>query len=695
MAVPAFAPVTIFTGYITAWFTNLHGFRQRSFVERLFWSIPLSIAVSTIFSVLVARFFSLAAVAVLFCVCGMVFVGCLVSEWIQLRRSGSKWNLGFHPLSGIAILLILAWTALAVLSMVDFQRGQQLFLSLTFYDHGARVNWADAVLRTGLPPHNPLYFFEQPGNLRYYYFWLVDSAVVARFTQLPMRVIVTAGGIWSGLSVAALLGLYLKHFLEVGVRLRKQLLVSIGLLAVTGPYIVVDIWDILILHKSPPGIEVWPEGQITSWISNFYYYPHHVVALVCCMFAFLLAWMAKDDRPIARALNAILIGVCFASAFGLSIYVAFAFFLIMFAWGIWQLFVEREPRPVLYLAAGAGLAAMLLVPYLRELSQSSSHLHGGHVFEFAVRETISPAGLLAMPIFRDVAATHPAGARTFAKLILMAPGYAIELGFYFLVLLAWLVPRWRDRKPLNGAQRTLLFLTFATFPFISFIRSAVLNINDFGIHGGMFISFPLLLLGSDLVLGWKREKQQDAPPEHTPASPQTPIWLTSGAKLCIFFGAASTIYIASILRFGILALPEMRDRSIAHKAYISAIGYTHLDAAIPRDAVVQFDPVSPDTFWTNVDLANIDRQTAISTDQLWCGSELGGDPSGCPAMIAAIPPLFKRASAETALTVCRTYHIDYLVANLYDPVWNDRSSWVWMLPAVVSDPDFRALDCRH
>ncbi len=110
---------------------------------------------------------------------------------------------------------------------------------------------------------------------------------------------------------------------------------------------------------------------------------------------------------------------------------------------------------------------------------------------------------------------------------------------------------------------------------------------------------------------------------------------------------------------------------------------------------MQFNPAGSETFWKNIDLINVHHQIAIAGDQLWCGSEIGGDPSGCPAMLAAIPPLFRGASASQARSVCGAYRIHYLVANVYDPVWNDRNSWVWTLKPVVADQEFRALDCRQ
>ena len=91
----------------------------------------------------------------------------------------------------------------------------------------------------------------------------------------------------------------------------------------------------------------------------------------------------------------------------------------------------------------------------------------------------------------------------------------------------------------------------------------------------------------------------------------------------------------------------------------------------------------------------VNHQVVIVTEKPWCGSELGGDPSGCAIMAPAIGAIYKGGTIEQARIMCREYGIQYLVARTYDPVWNERQSWVWRLPPVVANEEFRALDCQH
>jgi len=634
---------------------------------------------------------------------GALWLGVLGREWLQLRRSGRKWAIGFLPLGGTALTLAILWIAVVVLSLVDFQRGGKLFMNVALLDQGYRVSWTEAVLRTGIPPANPHYWLKHPSTMRNYYFWYVVCAAVSQLARLSARGVFIASSIWAGFGLVALNGLYLKHFLQAGTRLRKQFLRSVVLLMVTGLNILVTLWSLYYLHHAPFDLVQWAKDPILSWLHTLLWAPHHIASLVCCMLAFLLAWKAGTGRDHRYAASVALIAAALASAFGLSVYVTFAFFLVMLIWAVWQVVMERTPRPALVLAAGGAGALVLLVPYLWELTHASSKMHGSTVFAFAVREMIPPGDLLASPLLQHLAIGHPITALNLAKLVLLAPGYALELGFYFAVLLIYLVPAWRGRTTLTPAQRSLLFIAAATIPLISLVRSSVLDVNDFGWRSALLLQFPLLLLGSEVMTGWSlAEHKSTVPADFTGLPHHTPHWLRSIAALALVLGGFGTLYTALWLRFALPLIENAHVRlvhdakidSFSHNAYISSIGYAQLNASIPRGAIVQFNPYHPNPYWTAADLLGVDHQSVIVGDQPSCGAELGGDPSGCPAMAAAIDAVYNGATADQARATCRQYGIQYLVARIYDPAWNDRNGWVWTLRPVVSDEEFRVLDCR-
>jgi hypothetical protein len=401
LAIPAFVPATVCTGYLFAWFTNLHGFRTRSMVERVFWSIPLSLAISTIGSVLIGQFLSLTAVVVLFLASTVGLALVLVNEARLKRQIQEPWIIGFRPWGNRALILAALWVAFTLLSLVDIEWNHRLFLNVATLDQSYRINWTESVLHTGVPPANSLYMYKHPAPMRNYYFWYVLCAAVARMTHLPVRSVFSASCVWAGLAFAALIGLYLKHFLVVGARLRRQFLLAIALLAVTGLDVAVVLWNLFRYHISPPAdLEAWSRDGIPSWLHVLFWAPHHLVSMLCCMLAFLLAWMAPGSTTRNRVGSAILCAFALSSAFGLSIYVAFAFFLVAVTWAIWQVTFERSwKRPVLLACGGAG-AILLLIPYLYQLTHSVSGSSAtstgapGSLFSFAVRQMIPPGRLL-------------------------------------------------------------------------------------------------------------------------------------------------------------------------------------------------------------------------------------------------------------------------------------------------------------
>jgi hypothetical protein len=206
-----------------------------------------------------------------------------------------------------------------------------------------------------------------------------------------------------------------------------------------------------------------------------------------------------------------------------------------------------------------------------------------------------------------------------------------------------------------------------------------------------------------MMIAWNLKDKKLEPSINADGLPGiTPQWLRSIASLALVIGVFSTICQALMFRFllpiGDLSAHSNRDpyaRSLSQKAFISAVGYAELGTAVPQDAVVQYNPEDQgrDRMSMIVNMLGDNHHVVIASDRGSCGSELGGDPTGCPILSKALEIIYDGATAERANTLCHEYGIQYLVARVYDPIWKDRNSWVWNLNPVVSDPDFRALEC--
>ncbi len=368
-----------------------------------------------------------------------------------------------------------------------------------------------------------------------------------------------------------------------------------------------------------------------------------------------------------RAASVVLIAAALASAFGLSVFVTFAFFLVMAAWALWQLLIERTPRPTFLLAAGgAGATVLADSPTFGSLpTHQVRYARLPASFGFGIREMIPPDGLMASGIFQHFAAGHPFASLNVAKLILLVPGYAVELGFFFHCpahLSRSGMARTNASSILNSAH--LYSSSLPLLAFVSLIRSGVLQSNDFGWRGSLILQFPLLLLASEVVTSWSLAETQKSESGAIGLHQNMPRWLRcSLAALTLVIGALGIAYQGLMLAGFITLLGEARMsadydprvRSFSHNAYISLIGYDHLpDAAIPRDAVVQFNPIHQEPFWIAADLLGVDHQTAIMSDPTLVRLRAWhGDSSGCIEMSGPIDAIFNGETAQKA----RTQHL--------------------------------------
>ena len=510
-----------------------------------------------------------------------------------------------------------AWLLFVVFELVDIGVGSRLYFSVTVFDHALRTAFVDAVLRTGVPPANPLFWPGHAAPMRYYYFWYVLTAAAARLAGATARQAMIASVAWSGFGLAATLQLYCRNFLgnvsqrgsdapqlaipshsshETTTRWMARpprLVVALGLLAVTGLDILPVLVKALLRMPTDGDMEWWSAAQVSSWMDSLLWVPHHIAGLVCCLLGFLLVWMSKGLGGRRRALCGLIAGLSFASAFGLSTWIALAFAMVMFAWMLWALVWERGSRarvPVLLLAAA--VASVALLPYLAELHGEASGTatvlangltspdgkasianDGAHLLRFGVRHMIPAESVQGIGWVARLAQTHPAVEDAAVGLVLLLPGYFVELGFYGLVLLAAL---WAmRRRRLDEAARTALVLAVAGLAVSTFLRSTIVENNDFAMRSILIAQFFLLLLA---VVWWEG------------GFASTNRFLRGAMLAMAWIGLAGTVYQAVTLRV-YLPVEERLGRAevdgLAERAMAVRLGFDAMHRRVAKNAVVQ------------------------------------------------------------------------------------------------------------
>jgi hypothetical protein len=604
----------------------------------------------------------------------------------------------------LVVGLVVAWVVFVVVSLVELQVGKRLYFSVILFDQSYRVAFTDAVARTGVPPANPLYFAGQAQPMRYYYFWYVLCAAVMRIAGVTARQAFIASSVWAGFGLVATIALYLRYFFGAMHGIGRQTLVAVGLLAVTGADLVPAIGSLFAQPALNGEMEWWSIDQFYSWQDSLLWVPHHTASLLCCLLGFLLLWRTREGLGRGQRWAAVVLaGLAFASAVGLSVYVAFGMALLMVAWVVRVLWHARRLKDVTVgrtVVAGS-VAAVLLVPFLRELTARAGGGSGasGHAFGLSVRRMIDPEIITTLPVFAGLHVAHPALLDVAMRLLLLLPGLALELGFYGAVL--WLLLRVRGvRERMDEATRTAIYLAVCGLVMVTFVRSSVISNNDFGYRAALLLQFFLLLLGMRLVWSWWFGGEE-ALVQPTRARRR----LLAGLMA---LGVAGTVYQAVMLR-AFLPIEEAHAGSgfqeLPSDAYQARAAFAELNRVAQRSAVVQFNAVDPTSdphgdvvppyqFYTRALLMDSGRQVLNAEPE--CAVEFGGDAGPCAAIRAATARLYGAGAptAAWAKEYCGRFGVGYLAVSHLDPAWGDTQGWVWGLPVVAAEPGFRIVRCR-
>lgn len=576
------------------------------------------------------------------------------------------------------MFLLIGWTVLAIASLVDLQIGERLYLPAQAFDQSLRSALTAAAFRTGVPPQNPFFYPGHGIGMRYYYYWNVLCALPAKLFGLGPRVTTLAGVVWSGIALASLLPLYLKHFCEETIELGRKSLIGIALLAVTGLDLVPTIMLFAFQQTVLGDMEWWDGQQVTSWIDSLLWVPHHVAAVVACLIGFLVLWVVPRNASFGDRLKAVLIAaLAFASAAGLSVYITFTFAVFLVIWTLLLLRSHLLPEALMFVAVGA-LAIVLSLAYLHELRQPG---YTGSFALFYVRslESIEDWAEKAIP-WNWVHQLFLAA--------LLPVYYIVELGFFALVGLGQALHYWRRPAPLLKWETAAVTMCGASFLVGSFLMSTTGN-NDLGYRSLLIAQFILLLWAALFVHRWKAKES-----ERTPK-------LRLLFRVFLWIGIFGTVYQLGELRvFSILVekgqyvdsvswLPR-RDK-LGPDLFQTRTAFEELMKTLPEDAVIQYSPLNlayvPNIYYLR-------RQTVAGMPV--CGSAFGGDPFLCLQYQNKLAEAFngrKPFELQDANQLCEELGIDVLIAERSDRMWGVPKGWVRTGKPVLENDFVKAIAC--
>jgi len=666
-------------GYVVGWLLNLFTFRERQLTERILLSVPLSICFSSITAVLVTRFTSLSVAVLFFVALGVVFLGCIVYE---LRTHPERLKIHFDRETRILAIAMAVWTVVALIVLLDLQIGHKIYFSVTAWDHCVRSALTRSALETGVPPNNPFFFPGHIVQLRYYYYWNLLCALPAKLGHIDPRLTMYASCVWAGYALAAIVPLYLKHFIGDRIQLRRKSLLGIALLVVTGLDLLPTIVNLVGPgHIVQPDMEWWDYNQITAWTDATLWVPNHIAALVACLLGFLTIWNVSPQAKTGERLKASAIGaLAFASSAGLSLYVTFAFGAFLIVWNLLLLHKEQWTELLLFAMAGAG-AALLSILYLKDILMAPG---AGDFATWAVRWPMGPllhiesvllgltASIAALPLW-----------------------YFIELGFFFVVGVLRLRSTWHRRERLSRTELASWLLLGTSLFIASFLRSSVIAANDLGMRSALFMQFILLLWAVPLVHEWwsNTDREKFRVMLAPVIRPATLRWL-------VVLGVLATIYQVALLRTYAFVHADQpgheQDARVVSKDKTGTVygirqAYESMEKIVPAHAIVQYNPL-PHNYLAYLLYAS--RRPASAGPG--CGTSFGGKIYDCIQIQFKLTYVFNNPHWEGAQSldaVCDKYSINALMVTDQDPVWQRPDTWVWKRSPLIANEFVRVFGC--
>ncbi len=654
-----FPLVIMLPGFVLGYLTNLLQFRSRGVCYQLSIAVLLSVACTPVTIYLAGKFGGMVAVWTLLALSWVGFLNvAFVGQVFTPARLRTALKHHGHLLLGLAVamLVLLGY-------MVDLVFDGELVRPLVSYDYTKHTAVTNAISMTGIPPVNPSFYPTANVELFYYYFWFQLCSVVDLIggDVVKARHAVHGSIMWGSIALVVVMLVWMRtQHARLGLSL-KHVVPGLLLLLVTGLDFI-PAYSGYLTHQSQgaaglliPSIEWWNE-QVSAWISAIVWVPHYVGAFVCCLFAFFLLneRFRSESKSNVLSLFAIL---ALASAFGMSIWIAFVAAVILCVWMLVAWRIDRKSEVVPLLIVGV-VTALLLLPYILDLYGSQSLSKSPLAF------TVRP-----FPILEQMRLGLEGPGMLLLRLLALPVNYVIELGFFLLATWVFWDYRKRQDRAMSREEQFLLVMFLVSLILCTFVKSNIKN-NDLGWRGFMFAQYAMLIYSipvSAACFGSQAYKQLKLEPA-----------MRYVLMAMLGLGIGSNVYEAVVIR----------QFSYAEQgAYGFALreAYEWIDDTAAEDAILQHNPTIEIEYFHAL-YGN--RQVAIADTTL--GQLYGVNRDSFYTHYHAVARIFSDQNTPAVVqAMTNNYNIDLLVVKEADPVWKDLTSWVWQ-----TEPVFQNNYCR-
>lgn len=663
LATVAHGLVVVLPAIATAHYANVFGFRHQPPLQGIATALVVAYAILPVVDSLVASLVGLTTALALN---------------LLLALAGARIALRWPPLclGRLALIACAAWLTVIALATVDFDWNGRLHISLLMIDTVKHAATVRALLDTGAaPPVDPFFLRGDPAG--YYYYFYVASALVARLGMglIDARAAFAGQIFWIGLALFALIHLVLRRAgLERSLPQAAPRHLLLGALAIVGglqllPVAAIAAGTDLWLAQSG-----WWSEQVTSLPLSALWVPHHVASLIACWTGLLLlaqavtrtrntGTAARDQVPAV-----VLAGLAFASAAGLSIWVAATACVAISAW-LLLLALERRWSALALVLASGFCSALLSLPYLLDLV----HFRAQGQFPVALSMRQFP--------FSDVFFA-PGLVQSLARLCLLPLNYAIEFGVLALgAFLYWrTVARLPTAAPARETRRLLVLSALAGLVIASFCQSTILS-NDLAWRAILFAQVAAVVWSFAAFAPYVRYYLENRHPPRSDFAAASLVAASLGFAVVAYDLAALRLYAP----LGLAGIPDIeRDAAVdreLRQAYETLAGKPHAPQVMQHnpDAVRTF----PHGLYGKARVAVSDRHN---------GMLFGASAAAVSARVGEIIPVFADTlSGAEARRRLLSNGIDALVVTRSDPLWRDEKAWIWHAPTLFASANVRVI----